>query len=87
MKAFFQSILALAVGGGLTGASAALAMPNAYANPKIIGYSAAAGAATTLLAYLLKSPIQTDRGPIQPVFPVQQEQPPAIPPTGETQGK
>jgi hypothetical protein len=75
MKAFFQSILAVAIGGGLTGASAALAMPDAYANPKIIGHSAAAAAATTLLAYLLKSPIQTDRGPITPVFPIQQAPP------------
>jgi threonine dehydratase len=73
MKAFFQSILMVAVGGGLTGASAALAMPDAYKNPEIIGYSAAAAAATTLLAYLLKSPIQTDKGPIAPVAPVMQQ--------------
>ncbi len=86
MKAFFQSVLMVAVGGGLTGASAALAMPSSYSNPKVIGFSAAAGAATTLLAYLLKSPIQTDRGPVQPMFPMNQEQ--AIPPAQEeTQGK
>ncbi len=81
MKAFFQSILAVAIGGGLTGASAALAMPDAYNNPKIIGFSAAAGAATTLLAYLLKSPIQTDKGPVTPILPMQ------VPPVDSTQEK